>query len=314
MMVDQATLARQTAFSLMLDAATAQVVTAFEQVGVPSMILKGPAIVERLYGDGAFRPYVDIDLLIPGECLPVATDALRRLGYAFAMERARPDEQDAIAQCWTRFSDGVSVDLHFAFHGIDPGGPAWPVLTAGASRRLVGGAKVLVPADDALALLTALHAAVTRIAVPKPIEDLDRAARIFTMDVWGKALRRAEATSSVEWMAAGLRRTPRGSTIAESLGLEPPRNVELLLHAQLGADPATSARKGAIHLARLSRLDGFGPRFRYVALKLFPSPTALRMSPGRRLPLVLAYPRRWWRVVPILTRGLGLFRRVRRSG
>ena len=314
MVVDQATVASQTAFSLVLDRAAADVVGALERAGVPSMVLKGPALVERLYGDGAFRPYGDIDLLIPEERLQVATGVLRGLGYTYALERARLREHNAGAQNWSRSGDGVNVDLHVAFHGIDPGGTAWSALSAGANRRLVGGAKVLVPADDALALLIALHAAVASTESSKPIEDLDRAAQIFPISVWIDALRRAEATSSVEWMSAGLHRTPQGTTVAESLALAPPTDVELLAFAHPRTDPAASAPIGAIYLARLSKLDGFGARLRYLALALFPSPTVLRMSRGRQLPLVLAYPRRWWRVLLAVIRGAPLLKRLRLRG
>ena len=314
MIADQAALARQTARSLVLDAAGAQVAVGLERVGVPSMVLKGPALVRRLYADGAFRPYVDIDLLIPAAGLAVATEVLRGLGFVYALEQARPDERSAVEQEWWRHSDGAYIDLHIAFHGIDPAEEAWTVLSAGSARQVMGGENVLFPADGALALLVALHASSASADASKPFEDLDRAVGAFPTEVWRDALKRATATSSVDSMSAGLRRTAAGVPIAEVLDLEPSSDIELLVFSDPRAQPATWRTIGAISLARLSKVDGFGARLRFVLQGLFPSPAKLRESSGRRLPLVLAYPRHWWRALKALGSGLPLLMKARRRG
>lgn len=314
MITDQAAVARQTARSLVLDGAGAQFAAALERVGVPSMILKGPAIVRRLYVDSAFRPYVDIDVLISDADLPVAADVLRGLGYVYALEQARIDERDAIEQDWWRSSDGAYIDLHVAFHGIDPAEETWSVLSAGSARQVMGGENVLFPADGALALLVALHASVTSADDSKPFEDLDRAVGVFSIDVWRDALQRAIATSSVDSMSAGLRRIAAGVSIAETLALRPSTDTELLVLSAPSDQPGSWRKVGAISLVRTLKIDGFGGRVRFVLQGLFPSPAKLRMSSGRRLPFVLAYPRHWWRALKALGSGLPLLIKARRRG
>jgi Uncharacterised nucleotidyltransferase len=49
--------------SLHLDAVTTEVVLALREAGIPSVLLRGPAIARWLYEDPTERSYVDTDLL-----------------------------------------------------------------------------------------------------------------------------------------------------------------------------------------------------------------------------------------------------------
>jgi hypothetical protein len=49
--------------------------------GVPLLVLKGPALIERIYLNPALRPMTDIDLLIHPEHLPILKDCLHALNY-----------------------------------------------------------------------------------------------------------------------------------------------------------------------------------------------------------------------------------------
>ena len=51
--------------TLSLDRATAEVVFAWRQAGVRSVMLKGPAVSRWLYREDEVRGYSDIDLLVP---------------------------------------------------------------------------------------------------------------------------------------------------------------------------------------------------------------------------------------------------------
>jgi hypothetical protein len=55
--------------------------TALREAGIRVIPLKGIWLAERIYEDGACRPMCDIDLLVPGEELAQARQALERLGY-----------------------------------------------------------------------------------------------------------------------------------------------------------------------------------------------------------------------------------------
>ena len=66
---------------MVIDAVTAEVVGAFAAVGIPSILLKGPALVRWLYPAGEGRPYLDSDLLVP-HADPRITDVERVMMWA----------------------------------------------------------------------------------------------------------------------------------------------------------------------------------------------------------------------------------------
>src|SRR3954447_6264800 len=58
------------------------VATAVEEaISAPAIVLKGPAISDRLYPDPGLRPYNDLDLIVDRESLPDARRALSAIGY-----------------------------------------------------------------------------------------------------------------------------------------------------------------------------------------------------------------------------------------
>lgn len=67
-----------------LDAATVAALDAFEEAGVQSLLLKGPALVRLLYAENESRGYSDIDLLVAPTDFEHAREALLALGYARA--------------------------------------------------------------------------------------------------------------------------------------------------------------------------------------------------------------------------------------
>ena len=68
--------------SALQDAATAEVVSALETGGTPSIVLKGPSIDRLLYGDGGERSYQDSDLLLAPERIDAARAEQRGLDLA----------------------------------------------------------------------------------------------------------------------------------------------------------------------------------------------------------------------------------------
>ena len=52
-----------------------------EAAGVAPIVLKGPAVAERLYGAPGLRAYADLDLLVPQRSLRQAVSALRDAGW-----------------------------------------------------------------------------------------------------------------------------------------------------------------------------------------------------------------------------------------
>ena len=58
-----------------------QVLSALEAAGIPTLVLKGPALALTIYPDPALRVIGDLDLLVRREQVEQAMAALRRLGY-----------------------------------------------------------------------------------------------------------------------------------------------------------------------------------------------------------------------------------------
>ncbi|MBT4640767.1 MAG: nucleotidyltransferase family protein [Deltaproteobacteria bacterium] len=67
--------------ALAFSAETSRVVSEFNKIGIPSLLLKGVALAQQLYGDISLRPSRDIDLLIQPSQLQKANQVLKQLGY-----------------------------------------------------------------------------------------------------------------------------------------------------------------------------------------------------------------------------------------
>ena len=59
----------------------ARVIDAMHEAGVPTLLLKGPALVARYYVDPGLRPMDDVDIVVPVGAVSAATDVLGRLGW-----------------------------------------------------------------------------------------------------------------------------------------------------------------------------------------------------------------------------------------
>jgi hypothetical protein len=69
----------------------AEVRSAFNDAGVRSVLLKGPAFARLLYPNARSRDYTDVDLLVDPARLETAEEVLRRLGFErFDPESAKP--------------------------------------------------------------------------------------------------------------------------------------------------------------------------------------------------------------------------------
>jgi hypothetical protein len=75
--------------AMFISVAVHRVVGALTEADVPVMLLKGAALVETVYPDPAQREMLDLDVLVPGEQVNTAQDALAPLGY-----RPKPASED----------------------------------------------------------------------------------------------------------------------------------------------------------------------------------------------------------------------------
>lgn len=162
------------ALTLALDALAGEASAALARAGVPSILLKGPAIARWLYQQ-EFRPYGDVDLLVPLACLQAVTDVFAGLGLVRAALAADHFDMSGHAVSFANAS-GLTVDLHtrLATTTVEPDS-VFEALERHAVPLRLAGRTVTVLDDVGQFLVIALHAAQHGHDEPGPVEDLRRA-------------------------------------------------------------------------------------------------------------------------------------------
>ena len=304
------TSARAASMSMLLDACAVGVVRCFERAGIDSMLLRGPLIAAWLYGEDEPRPYTDVDLLVsPGQIL-AAESVLEQMGF----DLLPLPPHDRHARTWVR-ADGASVDLHRSLSGLaaDPE-LVWHALRRDSRTLTVHGHDLPVPCREACALGVALHVAQHGRQLEQPLEDLRRALAQTEIEVWRGAGELALELGAPAAFAAGLRRLPAGSELADRLGLPVHESVATALRS--GNPPSM-----VLGLDWLATREGGRAKLRFAGSKLFPSPAFLRawsrLANRGRLGLGAAYVQRlgWiaWHAGPAVRTWLRVRRKVRRT-
>src|SRR5918911_307065 len=188
--------------SMGADRATVELARAFRSSGIRWLLLKGPVIAERLYADGARRPYSDVDAFVAPQHYELSEKVLAELGYEPVPDSTRRDTEHASP--WRR-GDGSEVDLHRSVaHLTAPRERVWNSLSAGATSIDVAGEHVDAPSGGALALVVAMHALHHARAVAKPLADLERALARLSEDDWADARTLASELGAERNLAAAL--------------------------------------------------------------------------------------------------------------
>jgi hypothetical protein len=306
-------LLRAAARVAIVDAATVEVVGTLRAAGVRSLLLKGPGLTSWLYEDARLRPYGDTDLLVAPWDRQRVEELLVRLGYVRTLgdgDVPQPD-RELHAETWRRARGSSSIDLHRTLNGARaPAEQSWRALAGSTERLRVGTIEVEIPNIPARALHVALHAAFHGALSGKPVEDLRRALDRGDEATWRTAAALARELDAVDAFAAGLGLLPQGRTMAEVLGLEAPRSVEVELKAS--ADPPL-----AVSLEWLAQAPDGRARARLVRQLLLPSPAWVRQTHpfarrGRRA-LAMAYLVRLLRVPRYGVQAVVAWRRARRT-
>ncbi len=279
---------------------TGEVVSALRAAGLPSLLVKGPVLVHRLYDDGASRPYVDSDLLVDPRRFAAAEQVLTARGFV------RVGDEERVLPEWAqhghelmRPEEGLCVELHWTLmhFGVSPR-HVWDAFTRGSGQLSVGGVMVDVPGDPQLALHAAIHVA-EHGAMPSPAEDLARALERFPFETWLAAAELAHELDAVLPFTAGLWMVDGGRATATQLGLD-------------------SGGIAAFSLDRVARARGWRAKARMALRIAFPEPAYMRSfdRPLSRLGapgLVAAYA---WRPLELAARGpraLLAYRQARRT-
>jgi hypothetical protein len=281
---------------LALERALLRVVDALDEEGIVNAVLKGPAVAHSFYPDPSWRGFADLDLLVRTDDWRRACAVLRELGYRRTLPEPRAgfDERFGKAVCHAN-AEGLQVDLHrtLTFGPLS----LWlrpEELLRRALPFQLGGREVRRLDDTAALLHACLHASLgTWPPLLLPLRDVAQIARVGAVD-WGDL----DGMAGRWRLRAVVRHALRSA--ARSLSVALPQQARSLSEAStsarerrmLAAYTSGRRRRGAVTIAMVRYLPGFGDRAAYVRALLFPDRRFIEARSGRRASLS-SYPRRW---------------------
>jgi hypothetical protein len=293
--------------NLAIDVVTREVVQAFEEAGIPVILLKGPTISKWLYTDGAPRPYGDSDLLVDPADFTRAGRVLVGLGFTNTWAAVRRSERDSHSDGFVRteLHGRFTVDLHHRLEWtkLEPAA-VWATLLSRAETIQLAGTAITCLDEAGRCMLLSLHAAQHGYASQKPLEDLRR----------GRLHASAAAWSEAEALARRL-----GASTAYAMGLALTQETpESLVRTSLWREAETNLRAFALGLLPSSR-DLLRmrdlPRHRrpgYALARLFASPAILRIRQRRDAGLATLYARHFRDLLQQFPKGIRQARDVHR--
>lgn len=224
-------------WNIRIDAATAEVVAALKAAGIPSVVLKGPALSDWNPPVHA-SAYADGDLWVSPRDEARAGDVLSALGFQPEIdERGLPAWWSEHASNWHRDADRGSIDLHRKLQGVraDPA-LTWQRLSAECEEFTLAGRTALRLSSPGRALYVALHSAHDGLRGMNSLAHLEGALNNAGEETWRAAAGLAEDLDAIDAFSAGLRLTASGRTIADALGLRANRSIEVAIRTA-GAPP-----------------------------------------------------------------------------
>lgn len=124
---------------------------AFEEVGLPAMIVKGASLAMLAYGRAGSKESCDVDLLTTPEAAAEGAQLLVALGYHNSLAHLNREQWQAYARfskevAFTHPTTGLMVELHWGLtdsrrllRGVRADGPAQEVAMPGGSLRTLAG-------------------------------------------------------------------------------------------------------------------------------------------------------------------------------
>ena len=150
--------------NLLLAGELLKILSLLESHGIPAIPFKGPTLTVKVYGNLAFRPFGDLDILLGEENLPRVKTLLSTIGYQpqYPLSPAQ-EEAYLISFCqWpiVNGKSGICVDLHSK---LVPKDFPFPLGLVDVSKRLdwvrLCGKEVLTLSPEDLLLLLCVHGA-----------------------------------------------------------------------------------------------------------------------------------------------------------
>jgi hypothetical protein len=208
-----------------LDEAAAGFVRALDEIGVDSLILKGPALDALLYGEDERRRYVDIDVLVSPSDLRAAERTLESLGYRNAGAHLGIDDVGGVvhAETWIRLQSGSltpQIELHRWFPGAQ-GRPdeVWAMLWSQRTQISLRGIPVWVLDVPGQAMQLATHLAQHGPRYARGAWELRLALERWPAEVWQRAADLARRIGAIEPFATGLQLVAPSAALTEELHL-----------------------------------------------------------------------------------------------
>jgi hypothetical protein len=279
-----------TAWNLLVEATTAEVVSAFTGTEVGHISLKGPFLQRRLFPGGDEHVSTDVDILVAPEDWPTAEVELAHLGFEPLLLDIIPGDRPNHARPYVRSTGGPSVDLHRTLLGAEAtASVVWSVLDRETEPAVLGGRPIRVLNEAGQLMHVALHAAQNGAADARTLRYLTRCIEISDAQQAADALRIARAIGATDAFALGLSLVPTGQALNRALGITPSASV-------LTALKAASAPNSAHAIEWLATRVTHRDRARFVLHKIFPPAAYMESfypSAHSRGGLLLAYPTRW---------------------
>lgn len=153
-----------TAWNLLLTSELTKILALLAGQGIPAVPFKGPALAAFAYGDISLRQFVDLDLFLRREDLPLAKRLLISQGYEPEIYLAEGREQAYLKfqyhYVMVKRAAGVQVELHWKF---TPKYLHFPIASLGLwarlERRSLAGREVLDFSPEDLLLILCVHGA-----------------------------------------------------------------------------------------------------------------------------------------------------------
>lgn len=273
--------------------------------GRPPLLLKGPAVADRLYPEPALRPFADLDLLVPRDRLDDAMRGLGEIGYE-SMVELRPGyaerfghDRHAMRQV---AGSRIEIEVHWRV-GDDPVGSvlSHERLAARSEPLALEGSIAAVPDLPDQLLILAVHLLSDRAKRLCWVNDIALLARALDDGAWAEAFDRADELR-LGWVLH--RALDYADAHLEVGRARPTRPQAPPPWGPLRAVEELDAR-AAPHLGRLLMLRR-RDRARYLRAVLWPTASGLRgtvgldaaptwrlvLRHGRRALLSIARPRR----------------------
>src|SRR5258708_2791560 len=103
-------------FSLRLTAELFHILDRFKSQGIGALVVKGPVLAVRAYGDPAMRAYGDLDLLVRQRDIRRATELMMAAGYDAAVPLAAIDAGKIPGQyLFSKPGSKLPVELHHSY-------------------------------------------------------------------------------------------------------------------------------------------------------------------------------------------------------